>query len=253
LTFAYNGKPVLKNIDLTIEPGKTVGVVGRVGSGKSTLLSLIPRLYPAPAGSLFIDGRDINEIPIGAVRRAVATVPQETFLFSDTIEENIAFGVDDPEQGAIRKAAERAQIAESIEGFPDKYETMLGERGINLSGGQKQRTALARALLRDCKIILLDDSLAAVDTETEERILQGLRAELAGRTALLVSHRISAVAMADEIIVLDEGRIAERGTHEELLQNDGLYAELAQHQQLVDEIEQANDVNGDTPQEEDSP
>ncbi len=253
LTFAYNGKPVLKNIDLVIEPGKTVGVVGQVGSGKSTLLSLIPRLYPAPAGSLFLDGRDINDIPISAVRRAVATVPQETFLFSDTIRENIAFGIDDAEQNAIAQAAERAQIAESIEEFPDKYGTMLGERGINLSGGQKQRTALARALLRDCKIILLDDSLAAVDTETEERILQGLRAELAGRTALLVSHRISAVAMADEIIVLDEGRITERGTHEELLQNGGLYAELAQRQQLVDEIERANDANGLPAQEEDSP
>jgi len=244
LTFAYNGRPVLEGIRLTVQPGRTLGVVGPVGCGKSTLLSLIARLYPVARGQLLIDGRDINDIPIRQLRRAVAMVPQETFLFSDTLRENIAFGVEAAEEASMRRSAELAQIAQTIENFPQGYDTVIGERGINLSGGQKQRTAIARALLRNPRILLFDDSLASVDTETEERILKGLRTELAGRTAIVVSHRISTVAMADQIIVLTEGRIVEQGTHGELIERGGLYADLARRQQLIEEIERANSAGG---------
>ena len=239
LTFAYTPQspPVLHDIHITIPPGGRLGVVGPTGSGKTTLVALLARLYPAPPGALFVDGTDINHIPPSALRARVGFVFQETFLFSDTIAANIAFGADAATPADIRAAAAKAHIAPDIDAFPRGYDTMLGERGINLSGGQKQRVAIARALIRDPRIIVLDDALSAVDTETEERIIASLHRELAGRTAVVIAHRISAVMHCDEIIVLDEGRIVERGTHQALLALDGLYADLFEKQLLTEAVE----------------
>jgi len=229
--------PVLQDISLHVPAGSILAIVGPTGSGKSTLAALIARLWDAPAGTLLIDGRPIREWPLETLRRAVGYVPQDTFLFSETLRENLAFGVDGATDARIHDAADVASIAAEIEEFPAKYNTMVGERGITLSGGQKQRAAIARAVIRDPKILILDDSLSSVDTGTEERILRRLDAILRQRTTVLISHRVSTVQHADQIVVLHDGRIVERGTHAELLAHGGYYADLYQKQLLEEELE----------------
>jgi ATP-binding cassette subfamily B protein len=251
LVFSYGEAPVLKHVSATIEAGQTVALVGVTGSGKSTLTSLLARLHDPPPGTVFIDGIDVREIPLATLRSAIGFVPQEPFLFSDSLADNIAFGLDAREEGRDRQdgrdgqdwrkerivsAAAIARLDKDIADFPKGYETMVGERGITLSGGQKQRTALARAIVIDPRILILDDALSAVDTYTEEEILSRLRGVMRERTSIIVSHRISTVRDADLIFLLDQGRIAERGTHDELIRQNGLYAELHKKQLLEEEL-----------------
>src|SRR5713226_6730198 len=238
LTFAYDTHPVLRDLSLSIRHGETVGIVGRTGSGKSTLLSLITRTFEPPPQTIFIDGRAVETIPMRQLREWIGMVPQETFLFSESIAENILFGRADATSAEVRRSAEEAGLSGDVTAFTQGLETIIGERGITLSGGQKQRTAIARALIRDPIILILDDSLSAVDTATEERILRALREIRKGRTVLIVSHRISSVKDADHIIVLQDGRIIERGTHESLIAHDGFYADLYRRQTLEEEIEE---------------
>lgn len=236
LSFSYDGTPTLRNISLRIPKGRTVAIVGATGSGKTSLVQLIPRLYNAPANSLFIDGVPIERIPLATLRSAIGFIPQDTFLFGETIRENMAFGVESATDAQILRAATVSSIEADVAGFPEKYETMVGERGITLSGGQKQRTAISRAVLRDPRILILDDALSSVDTYTEEQILRELKGVMQNRTSILISHRVSTVKEADEIVVLNEGQIVERGTHAQLLAGDGYYAELYRRQLLEEEL-----------------
>jgi len=233
----YGSRMALENVDLRIPAGTTVAIVGHTGSGKSTLAHLIPRLIDPSAGTVTLDGIDLREFSPEDVRSAIGYVPQETFLFSATLAENIAFGVKDATEAQIRRAAEIAGLAPDIAGFPNGYKTMVGERGITLSGGQKQRTAIARAILRDPRILILDDALASVDTATEERILNELQDVMHGRTTILISHRVSTIRNADRIFVLEKGTVVAEGSHAELLERGGYYADLFQKQLLEEELE----------------
>ncbi len=243
VVFSYPGseRRVLDHVSLRIDPGQTVAFVGGTGSGKSTLISLLPRLYDPPPGTVFVDGVDVRDIPLERLRRSIGFVPQEPFLFSDTVGENIGFGLPATEQpiSRIREAASTAQLDVDVDGFPKGFDTLVGERGITLSGGQKQRTALARAVLIDPAILILDDALSAVDTYTEEAILSRLRGVMQSRTSLIVAHRVSTVRDADLIVVLDNGRIAEQGSHDDLVRRGGIYAELFRKQQLEEELAEA--------------
>ncbi|MGD0162447.1 MAG: ABC transporter ATP-binding protein [Candidatus Sulfotelmatobacter sp.] len=236
LSFEYEGKRVLHDLNLRIPAGSSMAIVGPTGSGKTTLVNLIPRIYDTAPGTVLLDGRPIREFSLASLRQSIGFVPQETFLFSDRIRENIALGVESATDGEIHDAAEAANIAHDIEGFPEQYRTMVGERGITLSGGQKQRTALARALIRNPRILILDDALSSVDTHTEDKILNHLRDVMQGRTTIFISHRVSTVRNADRIAVLHDGRIVELGTHDELLALNGYYSDLYNKQLLEEEL-----------------
>jgi ATP-binding cassette subfamily B protein len=236
LNFAYNGTPVLRDLNLHIPAGSSLAIVGPTGSGKSTLVSLIPRIYDAPAGTLLLDGRPVTDFPLDTLRRSIGFVPQETFLFSDTVQENIALGTEQSSLEQVQLAAQGASIAADIEDFPEQYATTVGERGITLSGGQKQRTAIARAIIRNPRILILDDALSSVDTQTEDKILNHLREIMRGRTTIFISHRVSTVRNADRIAVLHGGHIVELGTHDELIARNGYYTDLYNKQLLEEEL-----------------
>ncbi len=242
VSFRYNENLpyVLKNINLKISKGSTLAIVGQTGSGKTTLINLIPRLYDVTDGEVIIDGFNVKEIPLGVLRKNIGLVPQESFLFSDTITKNISYGLKEVDLKVVQNVSKIAQLEKDIETFPNKYETIVGERGITLSGGQKQRTSIARALAINPKILILDDSLSAVDTNTEEEILKNLKIFMKERTSIIISHRISTVKDADHIVVIKDGEIIEQGTHEELVSLNGFYADLHYKQLLEKELEEIN-------------
>jgi len=239
LTFTYPGaaQPALRDVSFRVPAGRTVALVGHTGCGKSTLLALLARAFEPPPGTVLLDGADVRDLDLHALRERLAVAPQDTFLFSTTVAENIAYGVPREDRAGVERVARVAHLDEDVRGFPHGYDTLVGERGITLSGGQRQRVAIARAVLRDAPVLVLDDCLSSVDTHTEEAVLHGLREAGAGRTTLIVSHRVSTVRDADEIVVLADGAVAERGTHEQLLALGGRYAELHRRQQLEEELE----------------
>lgn len=241
MEFQYDGQsePVLKDVSFKIPTGSTVAIVGRTGAGKSTLVHLIPRLFDPLKGSVLIDGHDVRKLPLEVLRQNVGFVPQEPFLFSTTVSSNIAYGADEASSIEINEAARVSHILEDLDSFPDGMDTRLGERGVNLSGGQKQRITIGRASIGRPKILVLDDALSSVDTETEGKILEDLLDATEGSTRIVISHRISTVKNADFIVVLDDGKVAEQGTHTDLLAQDGLYADMYRRQLLEEEIEEA--------------
>jgi ATP-binding cassette subfamily B protein len=241
-SFGYDAeRPVLQDIDLEIEAGTTVALIGHTGSGKTTLTSLVPRFYDATRGRVTIDGVDVRDVTLVSLRRAIGVIPQDPFLFSDTVRENIAFGAPALSDEEVERAARLAEAHEFIERLPQGYDTVIGERGITLSGGQRQRLAIARALAVDPRILILDDATASVDASTEARIRLGLREAMRNRTTLIIAHRLSTIALADEIVVLDGGRVVARGTHDELLTSSGVYREIYEHglleRQFADAVE----------------
>jgi ATP-binding cassette subfamily B protein len=230
VTFGYDAKrPVLRGLDLTIAPGTTVAVIGRTGSGKTTLTALIPRFYDAQGGRVTLDGADVRDLRLADLRGAIATVAEDTFLFSTTVAGNIAYGAPGATREDVIEAARKAQAHEFIEALPEGYDTLVGERGLTLSGGQRQRLSIARALLVDPRVLILDDATASVDATTEARIRLALQTVMEGRTTIIVAHRLSTIALADEIVVLEDGRVAARGVHDELVDTNAVYAEIWRH------------------------
>jgi ATP-binding cassette subfamily B protein len=242
VSFAYarqhNGHAAVEDINFSLPVGRTVGLVGRIGSGKSTVAQLVPRLFDVSSGTILMDGQDIRKLSLRELRKTLGYVPQDPFLFSTSLRRNLAFGRDEVSDEELARAVSIAKLDRDVEIFPQGMDTMVGERGVTLSGGQKQRATLARALLMDPPVLILDDCLSSVDAQTEAEILHGLRSILKEKTCLIISHRISAVKEADEILVLDEGKIIERGSHEQLVDRGGVYADLYQQQQLTEELEQ---------------
>jgi ATP-binding cassette subfamily B protein len=246
VSFEYlDGRAVLHDVDLELAPGTTVALIGHTGSGKTTLTSLVPRFYDATNGRVLLDGADVREVTLHSLRRAIGVISQDPFLFSATVRENIAFGCGDLPQVDVEAAARAAQAHEFIERLPKGYETVIGERGITLSGGQRQRIAIARALAVDPRVLILDDATASVDATTEARIRAGLRAAMRGRTTLIIAHRLSTIALADEIVVLADGRIAARGTHDELVHSSPVYREIYEHGLLERQFADAVEARGE--------